>query len=236
MDHELLEHLMVTSEPSVRVWLFSMMDVLSHDELTKMTVTLWAVWYARRKLIHKGINQSPYATHNFVVNFIAELEQLAPQPEAQTTARAQPDRTNRWIPPSRGCVKINVDAGVSADQSVGTAAAVCRDRDGTFLGSSMLMIQGLVDPPTLEAIACSEGLALAQDLGMEYIEVASNCKQVIQHIQQGAGGDYGAIIKEILRTSSTFTSCNFCFEFRVSNFEPHKLARFGVSLPVGRHL
>lgn len=77
---------------------------------------------------------------------------------------------------------------------------------------------------------------LGQDLGMEYIQVASDCKQVIQNIHQGAGGDYGVIIKEILETSTTFISCNFCFEFRDSNSEPHKLARFGVSLPVGRHL
>ena len=50
------ETYIVTSEPSARAWLFSMMDVLSRDELTKMTVTLWAIWYARRKLIHEGIN------------------------------------------------------------------------------------------------------------------------------------------------------------------------------------
>ena len=75
----------------------------------------------------------------------------------------------------------------------------------------MIVIHGLVDPLSLEAIACREGLALAQDLGMEYIEVARTAKQVIQQIQQGAGGDYGAVIKEILQTSTTLASCNFCF-------------------------
>lgn len=82
---DLLEHMIATSEPSTRAWIFYMMEVLSHEELTKMTVTLWAIWYARRKLIHEGINQSPYVTHNFVDNFIAELEQPTPLSKTQET-------------------------------------------------------------------------------------------------------------------------------------------------------
>lgn len=61
----------------------------------------------------------------------------------------------------------------------GSAAAVCRDTDGNFLGSSALVIEGVVDPPTLEAIACREALALVDDLHIQQFVVASDCKQVI---------------------------------------------------------
>lgn len=45
-------------------------------------------------------------------------------------------------------------------------AAVCRDRDEQFLGSSSLVIDGVEDLAALEAIACWEGMALAEDLNI----------------------------------------------------------------------
>jgi hypothetical protein len=145
-----------------------MMDVLNYDELTRMTVTLWAIWYGRRKLIHERINQSPYATDNFAINFIAELDQLSarPEPPLQTAPPAQANQNFKWTPPVQSSIKINVDAVISTNHNIGTAAAVCRDSNGAYLGSSMLVIHGLLDPRTLEVIACREGLSLAQDLGI----------------------------------------------------------------------
>lgn len=95
VDHDLLEHMIATPEPDARSWLFSLMDVLSHDEFTRMTVTLWAIWYARRKLIHEGINQSPYETHTFVTNFISKPDQIVVIPEP--TTRAGSTRNNMQL-------------------------------------------------------------------------------------------------------------------------------------------
>ena len=145
VDHDLLEHMIATPEPDARSWLFSMMDVLSHDEFTRMTVTLWEIWYARRKLIHEGINQSPYEFHMLVSNFSSELYQISVIPEP--TTRGGPTCNNgqiRWFLPDEGLVKINVDAVVLVQHNAGTAAAICRDRDGSYLGSSMLVIQGII--------------------------------------------------------------------------------------------
>lgn len=74
VDQELLEHMIATTDPLSRNWFFSMMDVLPHQQLTLMIVTLWAVWTAKRKLIHE------YPTHLFVSSFIAELDQVNTQP------------------------------------------------------------------------------------------------------------------------------------------------------------
>ena len=58
------------------------------------------------------------------------------------------------------------------------AVAICRDNNGVFLGSSALVIDGIWDPTTLEAIACRETIALAEDLHIQQMVVASDCKQV----------------------------------------------------------
>lgn len=180
VDQELLEHVIARKEHLARNWLFSMIE-------TRMTVTLWAIWTARRKLIHEDIHRSPLSTHLFVTRFIAELDHVnLPASQAAPTPAGGGMR-ERWIPPPVGYVKVNVDAGVFVEHNVGTASAICRDRDGTYLGSSILVIHGMLDPSSLEAIVCREALSLAEDLGMQHLHIASDGKEVVKHIHDGAG-------------------------------------------------
>ena len=48
VDHDVLDHMIATSKPTAQAWLFSMMEVLNHEELTRFTVTMWAIWDAQR--------------------------------------------------------------------------------------------------------------------------------------------------------------------------------------------
>jgi hypothetical protein len=54
INEETTQHMVMTEEPSSKQWLFTMMDSLSHEAFVEMAVTLWAIWYARRRLIHDG--------------------------------------------------------------------------------------------------------------------------------------------------------------------------------------
>ena len=60
-----------------------------------------------------------------------------------------------------GFDKVHVDAGMSTPSRGCTAGAVARDDQGYYLGSSTLIIHGLHNPATLEAVACREALALS---------------------------------------------------------------------------
>jgi hypothetical protein len=53
-------------------------------------------------------------------------------------------------------MKINVDAALAKNSGV---VAV-----GKFLGASTVVMEGLLEPNMVEAIACKEGLVLASDL------------------------------------------------------------------------
>ena len=60
---------------------------------------------------------------------------------------------------------------------------------GTFLGSSALIIDGVHDPTTLEAIACREAIPLAQDLQVRNFVISSHSKQVVNNnILRGSQG------------------------------------------------
>lgn len=131
-------------------------------------------------------------------------------------------------------MKIHVDVGVIQGRG-GSAAAVCRDSNGNFLCSSALVIEGLDDPAILEAIACREGIALAEDLNVQNIVIACDSKQVVSDINRASKGRYGAIVSEIILNSAHF-HCNFVFEGRTVNYEAHRLAKHSLRLGLGRHV
>ena len=56
-----------------------------------------------------------------------------------------------------------------------------RDKTGHYLGSSVVVFDNLVDPAILEAHACCEALALAQDLNIQRLVVTSNCRGQYKH-------------------------------------------------------
>ena len=112
---------------------------------------------------------------------------------------------------------------------------VCRDSSGLSLGSSVITIQGITDPPTLQALACREALSLAEDLNLNNLIIASDAKQVVSDISKSHMGKTAAIIQEIRFRASSFI-CNFMFEGRAANRDAHKLAKFSLSLGPGRHV
>jgi hypothetical protein len=50
-----------------------MIDKMKKEDLTRMLVTLWAIWHAKRKAIHEEVYQSPMATVAFVDSFLTDL-------------------------------------------------------------------------------------------------------------------------------------------------------------------
>ncbi|KQK02952.1 hypothetical protein BRADI_2g04626v3 [Brachypodium distachyon] len=231
----LREHMERTAEPDAKQWIFVMIESLSKEELTRCFVTLWAIWYARRKVLHEDHYQSPLSTHSFIEAFLRDLEISAPKKEKIAGPRpSQP--AVPWIPPPSSHVKINVDAAVAKHSETGAIAAVCRDKDGCFLGASALVIAGITDPGTLEVLACREGLALAEDLQITHARVASDCLEVVTALKSENLGWFALVLNEIKYRCSRLTSVSFVHERRVSNVEAHSLARASTSRHFGRHL
>lgn len=184
-----------TTDP--RLWLFNLSDTLSQEQFVEVLVTLWAIWWARRRAIHEEEFQSPLSTHLFIIKYLNDLNLMKMKEEGGVKLRRS--GCLPWIPPPQGLVKLNVDGAVAKSSNIGASVAVCRDETGMFLGASAFVMQGIMDPATLEACACREALALAADLNVSQICVASDCKEVVYEINQTneARGDYCMVIKEI---------------------------------------
>lgn len=99
----------------------------------------------------------------------------------------------------------------------GDARASATQRDS---GRSLaLVVPGVTEPSILEALACREGLALATDLYLPRVHVASDCQSVVNDIAAGQGGKYEVIIKKIIDRKSSFNLYNFVHEKRGLNYE-----------------
>jgi hypothetical protein len=81
-------------EPHARGWLFAVLKDLPREASIRVVVTLWALWHAKRKIIHEGQFQSPLSTHHFIERFLSELGQLAPVPLSKPASAAPGPR---WI-------------------------------------------------------------------------------------------------------------------------------------------
>lgn len=228
VDEELYEKIKECVEPCARNWLFNLDEQLSKEEYVKMLVTLWAIWKAKRDLIHENSYQSPFSTSKFIMNFIQELDMLSER-DRERTGRA-PRQTQRWIPPPAGHIKGNVDAAIYLEQNVCAAAAVLRSEEGDFRGASVLVVEGISEPTCAEAIACREALCLAQDQGLHSLTIASDCLGVIKNIQEGSLGENAMIIKEISDIVKTIFGVVFKHEFRESNVDAHKSAKDSLTL------
>ncbi|XP_010236322.1 uncharacterized protein LOC104583970 [Brachypodium distachyon] len=231
----LWEHMERTSEPDAKQWIFTMIDSLPHEELTRCFVTLWAIWYARRKVLHEDRYQSPLSTHAFIDSFLHDLKISTPSREITRGAGA-PAPTKRWLPPPVDHAKINVDAAVAKQVCAGAITAVCRDMDGRFLGASAQVIAGINDPGTLETLACREALSLAEDLQLAHLRVASDCLEVIMALMGDNLGRFALVLQEIKRCYPRFASVEFVHEGRASNMEAHTLARASTSRQEGRYI
>jgi ribonuclease HI len=225
----LVELVINIQEPNAKGWLNEVINAVPQDELTRVIVTLWAIWHARRKALHEEIFQSPLSTLSFIDRFIGDLGLLSAPPKTKQRAVEAP----RWIAPPAGVVKVNVDAALSKNGTLAAVAAVARDGDGEFIGASTVTSTGISDPEIMEAMACREGLALASDLNLQHVRLASDCASAVHAIRIGVVmGRYGQLVHEIKETQSVVC----VHESRRSNTDAHNLARGSIHSSVGRHV
>ena len=142
----------------------------------------------------------------------------------------------KWIPPGRGLHKLNVDASLCRTKTKGAVAVVCRNDQGRFVAASAMVCPTIQDIETLEAIACAEALALAEDCGIRKIKVASDCLNVVNNIKENPRCSYMMILRDIQERAKAFDCVQFMHEGRDCNVEAHNLAKLACTFGDGGHV
>ena len=66
----ILDELSSQQQECPKTWLFAMMKALKSKDFVRFSVSLWAMWGARRKALYEGLFKSPQATHGFINSYI----------------------------------------------------------------------------------------------------------------------------------------------------------------------
>jgi hypothetical protein len=85
-------------------------------------------------------------------------------------------------------------------------------------------------------MACRQGLALAADLMLTAVRVASDCANAVRSMEGRNMSPYDQIMKEIQTKAHDFLLVDFVHENRKSNVDAHTLARSLISFDTGRHV
>ena len=87
---ETMELLSRILENDAKSWLAIMAEILPQEDIVRVAITLWAIWFAWRKAIHEDVYQSSLSMHNFMDSLVLELG------EGKQVQRA----------PSLGCTRV----------------------------------------------------------------------------------------------------------------------------------
>jgi hypothetical protein len=86
----------------------------------------------------------------------------------------------------------------------------------------------------MEAVACGKVLALASDLGLQRLRIASDCLNLMKSIRGTGMGPYGQIIQEIKARSLVFGLVKFAHESRKLNMDVGSLTKSSICESSGR--
>ncbi|XP_026442175.1 uncharacterized protein LOC113341562 [Papaver somniferum] len=207
-------------------WLTDHQSKLSKDNQCLFVAILWSLWTSRNNFIFQGSRE----------NFTAVLARAramlltrnSRNPSLTTPSTIHVSISDKWMPPSFGWIKCNIDGAFDDISGVNGAGYVMRDfsRKATFCASLVFDVQSAEEA---EARAIWAVLKKAVEQHLSHIIVESDAKALIDQFSSGNfDGDSrtDAIFKDILFFSSKLSACIFSFQPRSCNSVAHELAQW----------
>ncbi|KAL8541921.1 hypothetical protein ACS0TY_002969 [Phlomoides rotata] len=136
----------------------------------------------------------------------------------------------KWTPPTQGVLKLNTDAGVFSDGSVGLGFIV-RDETGNPILAGAKRCSVAADNSTMiEALALRFGAISARSHGLQVAFLESDSQNLIRAILHNQGVDILStmIIDDIADLVSGLGVQNFSFVGREANRVAHFLSHLGT--------
>jgi hypothetical protein len=90
-----------------------------------MFIMLWSIWSERNMIREEGHRRSPETIARAIRLYAGELEATK-----HPRQRALTSRTERWVRPPEGVLKLNCDASFISGERCGGWSFLIRDSDG----------------------------------------------------------------------------------------------------------
>lgn len=122
-------------------WVLNKLETAKHDEVVKICITLWGIWFWHNKKVWHNHLANPQIAMENSFRILRDWKAARQKDQAYTSTKpriATGDR--RWKAPEEGVLKLNVDASFVAGECSFSVGMVLRDHEGVFLeGGSMTL-------------------------------------------------------------------------------------------------
>ena len=190
-----------------------------------VAVASWYIWWQRRQLVKGEPVRPPDCTAVSIkvlaTNFV----------RASTPNRRQRQRDHMWRKPTRGSVKINVDATFCGETMKGATGAVARDDQDGFIAAASWFIPHVQNAEAAEIAAIRNGFYLAAKIGCNSVIVESDSMNTIEATNQHEYlGPETAIISESKSLGKELSKADVVHCFRKANSVADSIAKHSLSI------
>ena len=131
-------------------------------------VIFWSLWNNRNKVCHGEQGKRHEIIVREAAAYLKEVQEVK-QPIERPSILAKPP----WIPPNRGCFKVNTDGAIFEELGCCGIGVVIRNERGQLMGAMSKKIELPLD-------VLEEGMLLAWDLGLKEITLESDSELVVK--------------------------------------------------------
>lgn len=166
-------------------------------------MVLWGLWHARNSLIWDGQRGQPMEVGHKVVCW---YQTFLVSHEVQRVSR--PVHRLKWLTPSDGWVKINVDGATRLEHFSRGVGAVLKDGTGTFLAAAAWRKEGIGFALHVKFKAVLEGLRLAERLQVRRVIVESDSTLAIATINNYSRNlsKFGLLVEDVREVAELLSS------------------------------
>jgi ribonuclease HI len=124
-------------------------------------------------------------------------------------------------------VKVNTDAAFQATEKNGASACVIRDQNGAVQEAQAMCYEQVFDACTMEALACRDGIKMAEIAGYQHVQLETDCLELVQlwKVKESQRSIVRPVLEEIYTLSRVFQEFSFSYINRNCNKVAHVLAK-----------
>ena len=142
-------------------WLFGKISSALSDEIVKICIVLWGVWFWRNKRVWDDKTVTPAFAMDSSFKMYAEwleAKKIQVSPPSRSNAEMQ-STESKWCCPDTGILKVNVDVSVFPNASTFTVGMVMRNHRGSFVAGKSISLPMADSVFEAETIGISEALS-----------------------------------------------------------------------------
>ncbi|KAF5459731.1 hypothetical protein F2P56_019653 [Juglans regia] len=201
---------------------FALCNAIKYDIVATFFALAWGFWFSRNKYIHEQLLLPPHQVATHAISLLKSYR------GAHKQSRQQMRDVFKWKPPDPDMLKLNVDGAVFVEMGKDGMGAILRNSSGSVLMAASFSEGDVAEPVHIEVISLFCGLQLYASMGIDQIQVESDCLLAIEAVQQDnmANSLLGCFYSELKKLSSCFRECVFQHVYREANMATHCLAHY----------